>query len=111
MVRNVSVSEKRKRRNHINVRTTCTCGECGTELPPNAPQGLCPRCLAAMGLRFASLDPLAPIAEPEKPTDQLFGRYTLLHKIGEGGCGVVHMAQQEEPVRRLVALKLIKLGM
>jgi serine/threonine protein kinase len=39
------------------------------------------------------------------------GRYKLLQKIGEGGMGVVYMAQQEEPVRRRVALKIIKLGM
>ena len=39
------------------------------------------------------------------------GRYKLLQKIGEGGCGVVYMAEQEEPVRRPVALKIIKLGM
>ena len=39
------------------------------------------------------------------------GRYKLLKKIGEGGCGVVYMAEQEEPVRRRVALKIIKLGM
>jgi len=39
------------------------------------------------------------------------GPYKLLQQLGEGGCGVVYMAQQEEPVRRLVALKVIKLGM
>src|SRR5881398_1986859 len=39
------------------------------------------------------------------------GPYKLLQKIGEGGCGVVYMAEQEEPVRRRVALKVIKLGM
>jgi serine/threonine protein kinase len=39
------------------------------------------------------------------------GRYKLLQKIGEGGGGVVFMAEQEEPVRRRVALKVIKLGM
>ena len=39
------------------------------------------------------------------------GRYKLLQQIGEGGCGVVYMAEQEEPVRRQVALKVIKLGM
>ena len=38
------------------------------------------------------------------------GRYKLLQQIGEGGCGVVYMAEQEEPVRRRVALKVIKLG-
>ena len=46
----------------------------------------------------------------EKPGDRI-GRYKLLEKIGEGGCGVVYMAEQEEPVRRRVALKVIKLGM
>ncbi len=39
------------------------------------------------------------------------GRYKLLQQIGEGGCGVVYMAEQAEPVRRRVALKIIKLGM
>src|SRR5262245_12094497 len=46
----------------------------------------------------------------EKPGDKI-GRYKLLEKIGEGGCGVVYIAEQEEPVRRRVALKVIKLGM
>ena len=46
----------------------------------------------------------------EKPGDRI-GRYKLLQKIGEGGCGVVYMAEQEESVRRRVALKVIKLGM
>ncbi len=44
----------------------------------------------------------------EKPGDRI-GRYKLLEKIGEGGCGVVYVAEQEEPVRRQVALKVIKL--
>ncbi|MHC4214365.1 MAG: serine/threonine protein kinase, partial [Planctomycetota bacterium] len=39
------------------------------------------------------------------------GRYKLLELIGEGGFGVVYMAQQEQPIRRKVALKIIKLGM
>jgi len=46
----------------------------------------------------------------EKPGDRI-GRYKLLQQIGEGGCGVVYMADQETPVRRRVALKVIKLGM
>jgi len=46
----------------------------------------------------------------EKPGSKI-GRYKLLQQIGEGGCGVVYMAEQEEPVRRRVALKVIKLGM
>ena len=64
-------------------------------------------------------DPVAPpqhstIVLPapltEKPGDKI-GRYKLLQQIGEGGCGVVYMAEQEEPIRRRVALKVIKLGM
>ena len=49
-----------------------------------------------------------------KPTEQAgakIGRYKLLQQIGEGGCGIVYMAEQQEPVRRQVALKVIKLGM
>ena len=39
----------------------------------------------------------------EKPGDRI-GHYKLLQQIGEGGCGVVYMAEQEAPVRRRVAL-------
>src|SRR5438046_3107361 len=49
-------------------------------------------------------------AAAEKPGDRI-GHYKLLQQIGEGGCGVVYMAEQEAPVRRRVALKIIKLGM
>ena len=51
---------------------------------------------------------LAPVGEK---TGDRVGRYKLLQQIGEGGCGVVYMAEQEEPVHRRVALKVIKLGM
>ena len=51
-----------------------------------------------------------PVLATEKPGDKI-GHYKLLQQIGEGGCGVVYMAEQEEPVRRCVALKVIKLGM
>jgi serine/threonine protein kinase/tetratricopeptide (TPR) repeat protein len=47
----------------------------------------------------------------EEAPAQMIGRYKLLEKIGEGGCGVVHVAEQTEPVRRRVAVKIIKLGM
>jgi len=46
----------------------------------------------------------------EGPGTQL-GRYKLLEQIGEGGFGVVYLAEQKEPVKRRVALKIIKLGM
>ncbi len=48
---------------------------------------------------------------PDDAVGQTLGRYKLLEKIGEGGCGVVYVAEQTEPVRRRVALKVIKLGM
>ena len=50
----------------------------------------------------------APLREEE---GSIIGRYKLLQKLGEGGFGVVYMAEQREPVKRRVALKIIKLGM
>jgi hypothetical protein len=47
---------------------------------------------------------------PEGPGTTI-GRYKLLEKIGEGGFGVVWAAEQKKPVKRRVALKIIKLGM
>jgi hypothetical protein len=55
--------------------------------------------------------PVPPSPPGEEAIGTRIGRYKLLQKIGEGGCGVVYMAEQEEPVRRRVALKIIKLGM
>src|SRR5512138_936421 len=49
--------------------------------------------------------------QPEIPEAKCIGPYKLLQKLGEGGCGVVYMADQEQPIRRRVALKIIKLGM
>jgi len=54
--------------------------------------------------------PGAELALEEKPGGRI-GRYKLLEMIGEGGCGRVYMAEQEEPIRRRVALKIVKLGM
>ncbi len=48
---------------------------------------------------------------PDEAVGQVIGHYKVLQKIGEGGCGAVYMAEQQEPVRRRVALKVIKLGM
>src|SRR4030095_10687553 len=55
--------------------------------------------------------PERPSNSPAEKAGDRIGRYKLLQQIGEGGCGVVYMAEQEEPVRRRVALKIIKLGM
>ena len=69
----------------------------------------------------AFLEPAAPPPRPvgtivigapptEKPGDSI-GHYKIREQLGEGGCGVVYVAEQTEPVRRRVALKVIKLGM
>jgi len=63
---------------------------------------------AATSTALSQCDFVLPVTEV--PGDRI-GRYKLLQKIGEGGCGMVYMAEQEQPVRRRVALKLIKLGM
>src|SRR5690349_17783607 len=109
------------------------CPHCGRALLADAPAGTCPACLAGLGLLSGKA--MAPAAElpgsaEQKPVGigktvfsaaadepllehpgERIGRYKLLQKIGEGGCGVVYVAEQEEPVRRRVALKVIKLGM
>jgi serine/threonine protein kinase/WD40 repeat protein len=60
----------------------------------------------AAGGRTLKLD-----SSPQEAPGTIIGRYKLLQQIGEGGMGVVYMAEQEAPVRRRVALKIIKLGM
>jgi len=50
-------------------------------------------------------------SQPSEKPGATIGPYKLLQVIGEGGFGVVYMAEQEQPVRRRVALKVIKLGM
>ena len=57
------------------------------------------------------VDTRSTTLETDSSESQFIGPYKLLQAIGEGGCGVVYMAEQEKPVRRRVALKVIKLGM
>jgi serine/threonine protein kinase len=59
-----------------------------------------------------SVNPTIAISLPpaENPGD-VIGHYKIREKLGEGGCGAVYVAEQTEPVRRRVALKVIKLGM
>jgi serine/threonine protein kinase len=53
----------------------------------------------------------AQTSQPGEKVGDRVGRYKLLQQIGEGGCGVVFMAEQQEPVRRKVAVKIVKPGM
>src|SRR5579859_1859267 len=98
------------------------CTGCGAELPPDAPGGHCPQCLLKLaGIGGKDETPATPAptirvelapeaASNEKPGDSI-GKYKLLQLIGEGGMGAVWMAEQTEPVRRKVAVKVVKLGM
>ena len=60
---------------------------------------------------FGPNDSLVAATHLTEAPGTIIGRYKLLQKIGEGGMGVVYMAEQREPVVRKVALKIIKLGM
>ena len=86
------------------------CPDCGSELPASGPDaGLCTRCLLRGALGGGSL------AETGDPTGlrpgTRIGPYRLIEKLGEGGMGVVYRAEQKEPVRRTVAIKLIRSGL
>src|SRR5437867_2243559 len=94
-----------------------TCWRCGTPLAGRQSHGLCSTCL------FASMvgptpDPAASASDPppvpapaadEPPA--VIGPYRLRGRLGEGGFGSVYLAEQLEPVRRRVALKILKPGM
>ena len=90
-----------------------TCPICGTELPSD---GVCVGCQSSAGIKEAKPGEQSTIvvnpalSGTEKPGERI-GHYKLLRQIGEGGMGTVWLAEQQEPVRRRVALKVIKLGM
>src|SRR5688500_15268032 len=77
-------------------KTGLTCRRCGAKVDTAEQLQSCPACLLEMAMAD-SLDDIGP--------------FKILQKLGEGGCGVVYMAEQEKPIRRRVAVKLIKLGM
>ena len=59
----------------------------------------------------SKIDDSADLPERHEDAGATIGPYKLLQQIGQGGFGVVYMAQQTEPIKRRVALKIIKLGM
>src|SRR5437870_3550481 len=91
------------------------CERCGATLGAYSTQGLCPRCMLQEGFAAAAGDideePPVPFARASQ-SDQLrnVGPYELLQELGRGGMGVVYLAEQKEPLRRRVAIKIIKLG-
>src|SRR5690242_5681933 len=72
-------------------------------------QDCAPALEAAPGDAERVLSAAGSAVEPEMRDTKSIGPYKLLQKLGEGGCGVVYMAEQEQPIRRRVALKIIKL--
>ena len=87
------------------------CRKCGAELAPQITDGFCPKCIGVEVFRDSTTHAESKQGRDTHEHPERVGRYKILQKIGEGGCGVVFMAEQEEPVRRRVALKVIKLGM
>jgi len=87
------------------------CPKCGARLPTDAPEGLCPKCL----MKAVISEEQAQVTLESPPLIEgpgmIIGRYKLLELIGEGGMGLVYLAEQQEPIRRRAALKIVKLGM
>src|SRR5580693_665143 len=92
---------------------TNNCSRCGAALAATSPGGHCVSCLLQLALAAEPLSEHKKVAEVSSAVEPgaRIGRYHLLEQIGEGGCGVVFLAEQFEPVRREVAIKVIKPGM
>jgi len=84
-------------------------GACGKDLALRATVEALLKADAELGRFMAS--PSVDVPSSQEQAGAQVGRYKLLEQIGEGGMGTIWMAEQREPVKRRVALKIIKLGM
>jgi eukaryotic-like serine/threonine-protein kinase len=78
------------------------------------PAGLCPQCLIQGAIESFGADEFGTEtvgAATAVTRDTDFGRYRIIQPVGEGGMGTVYLAEQREPIRRRVALKVVKLGL
>ena len=91
------------------------CRRCGSRLPDGRPPGdLCQECrlsspVDAGAAPDETTQTYAAPSSPELPGQ--IGPYKILELLGEGGMGAVYLVEQEKPIRRKLALKVIKLGM
>src|SRR3984957_17568928 len=89
------------------------CPHCEADLGSGGVAGLCPEGLiqGAFDSSFGANDSKSHAIHLGAPRDDDFGRYQIVRPLGEGGMGTVYLAEQSEPIRRRVALKVVKVGM